>query len=309
MKIDFVGNRKYYFTFSLILVAVCILSLVFFGAELDIQFKGGSIVTYSHTGEVDLAQVQKAVGEITGLQVNVQEGSDAVTGAQSFTVSLAGSQGIAPETQIEITSKLNELFPESQVETTAISNVDASIGRDFFLKSMVAMIFAAAMIIVYIGIRFRKIGGWSAGVMGVVALLHDVMVAFMVFVLFRIPLNDNFIAVVLTILGCSINDTIVIYDRIRENKRLSSNGRASLAEIVNLSINQSLGRAVNTTLTIVLAMMVVAAMGYVYQIDTIITFAFPMVVGMISGCYSSLCLSGPLWVMWENRQAGKRAAK
>ncbi len=309
MKINFMRNRKYYFTFSLILVAVCILSLVFFGAELDIQFKGGSIVTYNHTGSVDLAQVQSAVETITGLKVNVQAGSDAVTGTENFTVSLAGSQGINPETQMEITSKLDELFPDSGVEAVSISNVDATIGREFFQKSMVAMTFAALMIIVYIGIRFRKIGGWSAGVMGVVALLHDIMVAFTVFIVFRIPINDNFIAVVLTILGCSINDTIVIYDRIRENKRLASSGKSSLGEIVNLSINQSLGRSINTTLTIVLAMVVVAVMGFVYKIDTIITFAFPMVVGMISGCYSSLCLSGPLWVMWEDWRAKKGAAR
>ncbi len=309
MKIDFIGNRKYYFIFSLALVVLCVVSLAVFGAELDIQFKGGSIVTYNHTGPVELAQVQAAVEEITGQRVNVQSGSDAVTGQESFTVSLAGAQGIGPEVQMEIAAKLQELFPDSGVESVSISNVDATIGREFFQKSMVAMTFAALMIIVYIGIRFRKIGGWSAGVMGVVALLHDVMVAFTVFILFRIPINDNFIAVVLTILGCSINDTIVIYDRIRENKRLASNSKASLAEIVNLSINQSLGRSVNTTLTIVLSMVVVAAMGFAYQIDTIITFAFPLVVGMISGCYSSLCLSGPLWVMWEERKANRGAAR
>lgn len=308
MNFDFVGKCKYFFIISLVLVVLCLGAILIRGVALDIQFRGGSIVTYTHTGTVDIVQVEKAVTEITGHQSVVRIGSDAVTGGANFTVSLAGAQGISPETQLEINARLAELFSGSKIETVSVSNVDAAIGRDFFRKSMVAMIFAALMIILYIGIRFRKIGGWSAGVMGVVALLHDVMVAFTVFVLFGIPLNDNFIAVVLTILGCSINDTIVIYDRIRENEKLNGRKKISLREIVNCSINQSLGRAINTTLSIVLAMVVVAIMGLIYQIDTIITFAFPMVVGMISGCYSSVCLSGPLWVMWEEWKSSRKMA-
>lgn len=304
---DYVGKRKIFFTISIVLVALCVVFLAVFGAHLDIQFKGGSIVTYNYSGDIDLVQVQKTIEEITGQRVSVQAGSNAATGSVNFTASLSGMQGISPEMQISITEKLNELFPDAALEVVSINNVDATIGKEFFQKSLVAMIFAGLMMIVYIGIRFKNIGGWSAGCMAMVALLHDVMVVFTVFVLFRIPINDNFIAVVLTILGCSINDTIVIYDRIRENERLAKGGKINLGELVNLSINQSLSRAFFTTLTIVMAMLVVAVIGYMYQINTIVTFAFPMVMGMISGCYSSVCLSGPLWVMWEERKSKKGA--
>ena len=180
------------------------------------------------------------------------------------------------------------------------------MGREFVQKCAVAVALALLLMILYIALRFRVMDGWSAGVMAALVLLHDVIVVYATFVLCGFPINDSFIAVALTILGYSINATIVIYDRIRENRRLLG-AKVSLSELVNLSINQSLGRTAGTSFSTILAMVVVAVMGWVYGLSSIVTFAFPLIMGLVSGLYSSVCLAGPLWVFWEER--GKKGKK
>jgi preprotein translocase SecF subunit len=149
--------------------------------------------------------------------------------------------------------------------------------------------------LIYVALRFKKIGGWSAGAMGVVALIHDCIIAFGVFAVFAIAINANFVAVMLTIIGYSLNDTIVIYDRIRENKRLMGGG-TPLSELVNVSVNQSFRRSVNTSVTTITSMVVVTIIAVVYNVNSIFSFSFPLILGLISGAYSSICLAGPLWV-------------
>ena len=179
---------------------------------------------------------------------------------------------------------------------------------DFLVKCLVAVFAAFILMIVYIAIRFRRIGGWSAGVTGVIALLHDVLMVFAVFVIFRLPVDDNFMAVVLFILGYSINDTIVIFDRIRENERLYGRSK-DVVELVNLSINQTLRRTMNTTLSTLIAMGCVCVFAVVFGVSSIISFAFPMVVGLISGFYSSVCLSGTIWAWWRSRDGKGRKVR
>ena len=137
--------------------------------------------------------------------------------------------------------------------------------------------------------------------MAVVALLHDVMVVFGTFVVFKMPLDDSFIAVVLTILGYSINSTIVIYDRIRENKRLYGSTK-SLGEVVNISVNQTLARSVNTSVATILSMVVVCIVALIFGVNSILSFAFPIIMGLISGAYSSVCLASELWVTWKEKR-------
>ena len=297
---DFYGKRKIFFSISIGLLVLALVSSIFFGVELDIQFRGGSIMSYAHTSDVNTADIEVAINELTAANVSVQSGENTATGVKSITISLAQSQGITADEQLEITNKLVEMYPEGGIESLSINNVDASIGQEFFIKSIIAVVIAAVIMILYIAFRFKNIGGWSAGVMAVIALFHDVLMVFAVFVFLKIPLNDNFIAVILTILGYSLNDTIIIYDRIRENEGLMSK-KAGLVEIVNKSINQSLGRAFGTTFATVLSMIVVAVVAWSYGITSIITFAVPMIVGILSGLYSSVFVTGSLWVVWETK--------
>ena len=158
--------------------------------------------------------------------------------------------------------------------------------------------------VIYVTFRFKKIGGMSAGMMGLAALLHDMVIVFIVFVLFRMPIDSNFIAVILMILGYSLNDTIVIYDRIRENKA-KLGPKAELVDVYNLSMTQCIRRTIFTSITTLVAIGSVYAVCLVYNITSIQSFALPMMFGVISGCYSSICIASPLWVIWQMHKKEK----
>lgn len=307
-EIDFVKNRKKYFIISAALILIAIISTFLFGVLLDIQFKGGAIITYSYEGELDKSSLETLVEDTIGLKVSVQQSTDIATGKENVVISVVDAKSLDAETQSRLTKTLNEKFAENKLELMQTSNVDPTIGNEFLMKSIVAVGVAMLLMIIYIAFRFRKIGGWSAGVMSVIALLHDCIVVYAVFVIFRLPLDLNFIAVLLTILGYSINATIVVYDRVRENKRLHSR-EWSFDMLVNKSINQSVSRSVNTTVATLIAMVVVCIVGIVFNLNSIFTFAFPLTIGLVCGCYSSLCIAVPLWTVWQDHKANKTGYK
>ena len=306
--IRFIPNRKKFYGFSCALIAVVLVFCGVFGVHMDVEFKGGSMVTLAYQGEADLNALKSTISdELNQSNLTLQTGSD-ISGNQTLTVTLPGSQTLTTEQLDNLLTTLNEQFPDNAFTQNEVSNVDATIGKEFLLKSVVALVAACVLIMLYVAYRFRRIGGFKAGATAVVALLHDLFVVFGVFVILRIPLNGNFIAAMLTILGYSINDTVVIYDRIRENSALYSKKQLSLPELVNLSINQSFSRSLMTTITTCCALGVVCAVSIVYRLDSIYTFAFPLLFGMISGVYSTICIATPLWVDWKQRKkaAGKK---
>ena len=304
--INFIGNRKKFYTFSCALIAIVLVFCAVFGVKMDVEFKGGSMVTLSYEGDVDLPSLKSEIGSQLGQSdLTLQTGSD-ISGNQTLTVTLPGSQTLTTEQLDDMLTTINEAHPENNFEQNEVSNVNATIGKEFLFKSLVALVAACVLILAYVAFRFRKIGGLKAGSTAIVALLHDMFVVFGVFVILRIPLNGNFIAAVLTILGYSINDTVVIYDRIRENSALYSKKQMSLAELVNLSVNQSFSRSLMTSITTCLALGVVCVVSVIYRLDSIYTFAFPLLFGMVSGVYSTICIATPLWVDWKSK---KKAAK
>ena len=304
--INFIGNRKKFYTFSCALIAIVLVFCAVFGVKMDVEFKGGSMVTLSYEGDVDLPSLKSEIGSQLGQSdLTLQTGSD-ISGNQTLTVTLPGSDTLTTEQLDNLLAALNEQYPDNKFVQNEVSNVDATIGKEFLLKSVVALVAACVLILLYVAYRFRKIGGLKAGSTAIVALLHDMFVVFGVFVLLRIPLNGNFIAALLTILGYSINDTVVIYDRIRENSALYSKKQMGLAELVNLSVNQSFSRSLMTSITTCLALGVVCVVSVIYRLDSIYTFAFPLLFGMVSGVYSTICIATPLWVDWKSK---KKAAK
>ena len=305
-SINFIGNRKKFYTFSCALIAVVLVFCGIFGVKMDVEFKGGSMITLAYEGDADLNDLKSTIGtELGKSNLTLQTGSD-ISGNQTLTVTLPGSDTLTTEQLDNLLATLNEQYPDNNFVQNEVSNVDATIGKEFLLKSVVALVAACVLILLYVAYRFRKIGGLKAGSTAIVALLHDMFVVFGVFVLLRIPLNGNFIAALLTILGYSINDTVVIYDRIRENSALYGKKQMSLAELVNLSVNQSFARSLMTSITTCLALGVVCVVSVIYRLDSIYSFAFPLLFGMVSGVYSTICIATPLWVDWKNK---KKAAK
>ena len=305
-SINFIGNRKKFYTFSCALIAVVLVFCGIFGVKMDVEFKGGSMITLAYEGDADLNDLKSTIGtELGKSNLTLQTGSD-ISGNQTLTVTLPGSDTLTTEQLDNLLAALNEQYPDNNFVQNEVSNVDATIGKEFLLKSVVALVAACVLILLYVAYRFRKIGGLKAGSTAIMALLHDMFVVFGVFVLLRIPLNGNFIAALLTILGYSINDTVVIYDRIRENSALYGKKQMSLAELVNLSVNQSFARSLMTSITTCLALGVVCVVSVIYRLDSIYSFAFPLLFGMVSGVYSTICIATPLWVDWKNK---KKAAK
>ena len=301
-SIAFVANSRKFLIISLVILAAVLVASFTLGVGLDIQFSGGAIITFSYQGEVDPGQFAQTAQDLTGAVISVQQTTDLATGMETLVLSLPGGDSLTSDQMAALTQGLAGAFPENAVHAESISNVSATMGAEFLAKCLVAVAFASLLMIIYVGIRFKRIGGFSAGVMAVLALIHDVLIVFGVHVLLGIPLSGNFIAVVLTILGYSVNNTIVIYDRVRENKRLYGN-KLSLAELVDRSINQSLRRSINTSITTVGCMVVVAVVSGMFGVTTIVTFAVPMIIGLAAGLYTSLCIAGPLWVRWRERAA------
>lgn len=303
---DFVGLRKRFLTFSACLMAAIVLCAVVFGVHLDTEFTGGAMITLSYNNSFDLSAVQKTASEALGSNgLTLQTGENVATGEQTLKISMPGTETVTTDEVQTLLDSLNENYPDNSFAQLSLSNVSAAMGTKFLQKSLVAVVFALVLILAYIAYRFKKIGGLTGGMMAVLALLNDLMVVFGTFVLLRTPLDGNFIAAMLTILGYSINDTVVVYDRIRENRGLMGK-KTSFEELVNHSVNQSARRTIVTTVTTVMALGVMCVISKLYGLDSIFTFAFPLMMGMLSGVYTSLCVSTSAWVVWSERKGAKK---
>ena len=301
-QIDFVGLRKRFLTISTCPMAVILLSAVVLGVHLDTEFTGGAMITLRYEGSFEMSAVQKtAASALDNNGLTLQTGENVATGDQTLKISMPGTETVTTEQVGALLDSLNENYPDNAFSQLSLSNVSAAMGTKFLQKSLVAVVFALVLILLYIALRFKNIGGLTGGMMAVLALVNDLMVVFGTFVLLRTPLDGNFIAAMLTILGYSINDTVVVYDRIRENRKLLGK-KASFEELVNHSVNQSVRRTLVTTITTVMALAVMCVVAKLYGLDSIFTFAFPLMMGMISGVYTSLCVSTSAWVMWSKRK-------
>ncbi len=300
---NFLKHAKLYYVISAAIVAITILVTVFFGVKVDIEFKGGSIITYSYEGEIKLSDVEADVKSAIGYSSSART-SESV-GADTKNVVISIAEEISSEEQIKLTDALEKEYKANKMALVQSESVNAMNGRDFFVKCLLAVILAIALMMVYIAFRFKNIGGWSAGITAIIALVHDLIVCYAVYAIFRIEIGGNFMAVMLTILGYSINDTIVVFDRVRENKQ-NYGKKLSIADNVNLSLNQSLQRAINTSLTTLMALAVVIVVSLIYNINSMFDFVFPMAVGLVSGVYSSLLFAPCIYVAIEEKNSKKR---
>lgn len=303
--IKFYEKRKIFFAISIAIMIVGLVSIFVNGVNLSIQFKGGAIIKYSFTGDLNIAQVADTATKALNRNTEVQITEDLATKSKKLVLNLSGNSGLEAGEQDKLDGVLKSEYPDANLEFSESNVVQPFIGRRFLQNGMIAIALASIFIILYVWVRFKRISGLSAGVIALIALVHDVLVVFFTFIFFKIPINDSFIAVTLTIIGYSINDTIVVYDRIRENKPMFN--KKPVEELVDSSLNQSLRRTINTSITTVVSVLIVYIFAYMYNIESIKTFALPMMIGLLSGCYSTNCLAGPLWVMWQKKKLIKTA--
>ncbi|MBR2280086.1 MAG: protein translocase subunit SecF [Ruminococcus sp.] len=298
---NFVGTRKIFFGISLAIILIGIVCNFIFGTTMDIQFTGGSMLKYSYSGSLDDAKLKKLVQDKTPNDVvTFSDSKDLVNNKNVLTVQFSGTTTISTDLQKSITQSIQKEFPKNNFKLEQSSSVDATMGTSFLLKCIVAVLFAGLLMVLYVTIRFKKIGGLSAGVMGLVALFHDIAIIYFFYVIFRMPIDSSFMAVALMILGYSLNDTVVVYDRVREERR-NLGYKADIADVFNLAASKVMRRTIITSITTITAVVIVYVVAFIYNLDSVKAFALPMIVGLVSGCYSSLCIAGPLWVMWKKR--------
>lgn len=307
--IKFYENRKWFYAISICLMIIGIVALCIRGVELDIQFSGGTKISYSYSGEIAPSDVEAIVSEVLGKRATAQT-QTAVSedsGRKTVVVNVGGTDSLTTAKLEEITAKMHEKFADNSVELAETQSVEPYIGKRFFTRGITAMVIAIILIVIYVTFRFKIISGFSAALTALLALFHDLLLVFFTFVIFGIPINDGFVAVVLTILGYSVNDTIVIYDKIRYNRRIIDK-KTPIEQIADISINQCLTRTINTSLMSGLAIALVFIFSLISGLTSVSHFALPLMVGIVSGCYSSLTLPGTLWVVWQ-KQMEKRKAK
>jgi preprotein translocase subunit SecF len=306
--IDLFGKRYIFFGLSiLILLAGVIGYFVHGGFNLDIQFEGGAIVSVQMEDnkfdtEKAAAEVSKAINKKVSAQKSETTDQTTKEKINMLVLNVAEkSQNLSSQEVSKVLDAVKKNFKVKKDTQPDIRNVSAFIGQELLGNALKAAAIVCLLIILYLWFRFRTMSGPSAGVFGIVGLLHDAAIMISVYTIFNIPMNESFIAAILTILGYSMCDTIIIYDRIRENTKLLR--KVPIAELVNTSILQTLGRSINTVLTVLISIATVYGFASFYHIKSVEEFTFPLLVGIASGCYSSIFIASPLWVMWKQYKA------
>lgn len=294
---SFTKHFKLFAAISILLVSLGLVSLILLPFKiylfnLDIDFLGGVTMQVDLERPVDstvTSEVREIVRNVTGSYPS------AVTKAGETEVQIKTLE-LDSETRDALFQQLSQTYGLSEGNQPSTSYVSASVGKDLRSAAFSAAGLACLLILIYIVIRFEL----RSGIAAIVALVHDILVMLSMYVVFQIPFNINFIAVALTILGYSINATIVVFDRVRENRKIS--GDTPFDEVMDRSIWQTMTRSINTTLTTLFTIVTILIFG----VSAIRSFALPLLIGVLSGCYSSVCIAGPVWS--KLRKIGKKAA-
>ncbi|WP_458408396.1 protein translocase subunit SecF [Anaerotignum sp.] len=282
MKI--IKNRKKFFLLSLVMILIGFVAMTVNqkagkGAlNWDVEFTGGTSMEIDFGEAYDTEVLMEVIEEVTEQSApQIQQ----IMGTNAAEIKL---QHIDGATRVKLMNALWAEYPSAELKEA--NDISGTVSSEMQQAAIKATAIAGVAMLLYISIRFRDL---RAGGSAIIALMHDVLVVLAAYAVFRIPVNNTFIAVLLTILGYSINSTIVIFDRVRENKAHYT--AAETAERIDKSIGQTLNRSINTSLT---TLFTVGAI-YVLGVPTIKEFALPMMVGIIAGAYSSICISGSVW--------------
>lgn len=293
---SFVKNFKITGLISIVLALTGLIGLLLapFGVSLfnfDIDFVGGTTMQFEMHQDIT-ADLTAKVSDIVAGAAGVRPSSVTKAGDAGTQVVIKCAE-LSSETRDAVFEAVRNAYSLPETDLPIKSEfVSASVGSDLKRSAILASTIAVALILIYISIRFQFFSGLAA----IIALIHDLLIMLSVYIIFRIPFNMNFIAAALTILGYSINATIVVFDRVRENIRLEPEKK--FWQIMDDSIHQTLSRSINTTLTTLFAIVLLLVFG----VDSIRNFALPVCVGIICGCYSSVCISGPMWNLLENKK-------
>lgn len=294
LKIDFVGKMKYAIIFSIILTIISITSVIIHGGlNLGIDFAGGSIIQVKFQKDISADQIRAAL-KSTSLENSIIQ----QFGTNEFLIRTAESfhdqKLLTENVETPLTTAFNKDYEIRRVEV-----VGSKVGMDFQRKAIFAVILSWLAMLFYIAWRFE----FRYGLGGIIALVHDVVIIIGTISILKMEFTINILAAIFFIIGYSINDTIVVLDRIRENVKL--NPKQKLADTINLSINQTLSRTILTSFTVFLTVIAL----YIWGGPVIHDLAFSLLVGVVFGTYSSVFISCPIVLFFENMQLSKMKRK
>ena len=283
---NIVQKKFIFMAISLVIILAGVVCFFINGFNQDIDFAGGTQIVITGI-KYDEKAITKSLESIKGVDVStVQKTDDGV---------LVKTKFLSDDLKTQVETQIPKDFKKAKV--ASVESISETIGKELWQSAAASIAIAAILMLLYITFRFEVLSSIAA----VIALLHDLLIMISFYVIFQIPVNTSFIAAILTILGYSINATIVIFDRIRENTRLAKN--EMFADVVNKSIFQTLWRSINTSLTTLVTLVVLLIIG----VASIKEFALPLIVGIIAGTYSSVFISGPVWSMLKgNKKASLR---
>lgn len=289
---NIIGKRKYFYIFSGTLMILSVISLSVWGLKYGLDFTGGTLM------EVKSEKLEIKSDELKNVlkEAGVEDATVTPTQNNSYLVRYGNSND---EKNQEVLNKLREKYPE--IQNMRLDYIGPSISTELKKKAIWALVVAVVGIALYIAYAFRKVSrpveSWKYGVGAVVALVHDVLITVGVFSVLshflNIEIDTSFIAALLTILGFSVHDTIVVYDRTRENL-LRSSANAGFDETVNRSLNETMARSINTSLTVIITLLAIFIIGG----ETVKNFTLALLIGISFGTYSSIFVASALMVDW-----------
>ena len=284
-----IEKTKIWFSISLAIILVGVVLMATRGLNFGIDFKGGTKVVIDFGDSFDKVESDEVVKKYS---------ADAITKTIETTQYEIKSTDLDETKTSELFNALKEKYSLEDSALVSQSQIGPSVGKELARNAFLSVAVACVGMLIYIAIRFE----FNFGLAAIIALLHDSLITLSVYAIFNIPVNSSFIAAMLTILGYSINDTIVIFDRIRENRH--SMRRSTSAEIANVSINKTLSRSINTSLTTLVMIGAVTIF-----VPTVREFSFPLLIGIAGGAYSSIFIASPIWVLLQNRKAKNKKVK
>ena len=288
-KFDIAGRAKIWFIISLLIIIPGIISMATQGLNFGIDFTGGTIMDLKFSQPVEISKVRESLKPFGLDNSTIQlsgESSDVASSTDVMIRTIDLEENQRKEVMAAIKSEVGDY------EVLREEKVGATIGGELIFNAVMALVISWVLIILYIAYRFEFKFGFAA----VIALVHDILVVLALFSFTQKQVDSSFVAALLTIVGYSINDTIVIFDRIRENLKLHFRRGGNVTELVNKSVYQTLTRSLYTVFTCLFTTLAL----YFFGGETTKDFAFALIVGFISGCYSSIFIAGPLWLTFRN---------
>ncbi|QBD87910.1 protein translocase subunit SecF [Clostridium tetani] len=280
-----IEKTKIWFGISAIIMLLGLVFAIKDGLNYGIDFKGGTLVQIKMNKEFDKIEVEKILKKYTN-DYTTNEARD-----KDNNIQLEIRSNSLKDEQIKpMFNEIKGKYKLKDEDLLSKESIGASIGKELRQKAILSLVIANIAMLIYVGFRFEFKFGLSA----ILALVHDILITISIYAIFQIPINSSFIAAVLTIVGYSINDTIVVFDRIRENSK--RNRKANEVEIANISIAQTMTRSINTSLT---TLFTIAAV-YIF-VPSVREFALPLLIGVICGAYSSIFIASPLWTIFRKK--------